>query len=318
MVKLISWNVQYQRENAARQVEALCNREPDVVALQDVNLRAIGLYEREFAQRGLRYSEHTFHDNLEYRRPSGLFIASRFELHRLPEIEAGLLWPTKPKSPDEDIIRKHWTRRTLFVTVESTDGEFDLYNAYVTPYNHKEQVSTHPRKLYQWIKFDLLTGIYSALAIPTERRRILCGDFNTPREEMADGTIITWGYSGRNGKYFLKPAGEYQHELEYKILHGLGEFCGMPDAYRRFHGYDVCKAEEAWSWQTHNGKKYRFDHVFASGALQVRNIGYVHEIGQRKLSDHVPIEVVFEEAHIADARAQGVLKQAPTEIPVEV
>ena len=293
MVKLISWNMRKVGEKiAAQQVEALRNQEPDVVALQDVNVHAIGLYEKAFAECGLRYCEHTFQVSTEY-TPSGVFIASRFELDRLPETEIALRWPEGPKTPHEDIILKHWNRRTLFVSVKSPDGKFDLYNAYITPYNHKERVSTLPQKLYPWIKFDLLSGIYSTLSVAGEKPRILCGDFNTPREEMPDGTIITWGYSGRKGKYFLKPAGEYQHKLEYQILRGLGEFCAMPDAYRRFHGYDEWRAGEAWSWQAHNGKKYRFDHIFASDTLPVRNICYLHEIGKRKLSDHTPIEIDF-------------------------
>jgi len=300
MIKLISWNVRKVGEKiAARQAEALCSREPDIVALQDVNIHSIALYEKEFAQCGLTYSDHTFQETTEH-TPSGVFIASRFDLHRLPATQSALLWPEGPRTPDEDILLKHWTRRTLFVTVNCPGGDFDLYNVYITPFNHKERISTLPQKLYPWIKFDLLSGIYQTLSAPivsqtilTGKPRILCGDFNTPREEMPDGTIITWGYSGRNGKYFLKPAGQYQHEMEHNILYGLGEQCNMPDAYRRFHGYDACKADEAWSWQTHNGKKYRFDHIFASETLHVRNICYLHEIGQRKLSDHTPIEVVF-------------------------
>jgi exonuclease III len=293
MIKLISWNVRKVGPKiAARQVEALCNQEPDIVALQDVNIHSIALYEKEFAEFGLIHSDHTFQETTEH-TPSGVFIASRFDLHRLPETQPALLWPAGAKTPDEDIILKHWTRRTLFVTAKSLDGEFDLYNVYITPFNHKERTSTLPQRLYPWIKLDLLSGIYSTLSTPSDRARLLCGDFNTPREEMPDGTIITWGYSGRNGKYFLTPAGQYQHDMEHNILHGLREHCNMPDAYRHFHGYDACKADAAWSWQTHNGKKYRFDHIFASGTLPVRTICYLHEIGQRKLSDHTPIEMVF-------------------------
>ncbi|HVB24943.1 MAG TPA: hypothetical protein VNG51_23610 [Ktedonobacteraceae bacterium] len=129
-------------------------------------------------------------------------------------------------------------------SVNCPGGEIDLYNVYITPFNHKERTLTGERKLYPWLKFDLLSGIYQTLSAPTDRPRVLCGDFNTPREEMPDGTIITWGYSGRNGKYFLTPAGQYQHEVEHNILYGLGEHCGMPDAYRRFHGYGTCDADE--------------------------------------------------------------------------
>jgi exonuclease III len=300
MIKLISWNVRKVGDKiAALQTEALCSQEPDIIALQDVNIHATSRYEEDFSRIGLVHTAHTFQETTEH-TPSGVFIASRFELYRLPETQPALLWPTKPRSPDEDIMLKHWRKRTLFVTVKCPDSEFDLYNVYITPFNHKERTATLPQKLYPWIKFDLLSGIYQTLAAPivsqtilTDKPRILCGDFNSPREEMPDGTIITWGYSGKNGKYFLTPAGQYQHEVEHNILHGLGEHCAMPDAYRRFHGYDTSDADGAWSWQTHTGKKYRFDHIFASKTLCLQNIHYLHDIGQRKLSDHTPLEMVF-------------------------
>lgn len=283
---------QGRRKIAARQAEALCNREPDIIALQDVNIYATSQYEEEFSRIGLVHTAHTFQGSTEH-TPSGVFIASRFDLHMFPETQPAFLWPEGTRSPDQDKILKHWAKRTLFVTIQSPHGEFDLHNVYITPYNHKELTSAGDRKLYPWLKFDLLSGIYRTLSVPIDRPRLLCGDFNTPREETPDGTIITWGYSGRNGNYFLTPAGQYQHEVEHNILYGLGEHCGMPDAYRRFHGYGTCKADEAWSWQTHIGKKYRFDHIFASKTLSLQNIHYLHSIRQRNLNDHTPIEVVF-------------------------
>ena len=293
MIKLISWNVRKVGEKIAyRQAEALCKQEPDIIALQDVNIHSTSLYEVEFSRIGLVYTAHTFQGNTE-NTPSGVFIASRFDIHLLPETQPSFLWPAGIHSPDKEKILKHWTKRTLFVTVNCPFGEFDLYNVYITPVNHKELTPAGERKLYPWLKFDLLTGVYQTLSAPPVRPRVLCGDFNTPQEETSDGKIITWGYSRRNGQYFLTPAGQYQHEVEHNIMYGLGEHCNLPDAYRRFHGYDACGADEAWSWQTHTGKKYRFDHIFASKTLYLRNICYLHEIGQRKLSDHTPIEVVF-------------------------
>jgi len=42
MIKLISWNVRKVGEKiASRQAEALCKQEPDIIALQDVNIHSI-------------------------------------------------------------------------------------------------------------------------------------------------------------------------------------------------------------------------------------------------------------------------------------
>src|SRR5947209_4050742 len=73
-------------------------------------------------------------------------------------------------------------------------------------------------KLYPWIKFDLLSGVYQVLSSPSDRLRILCGDFNTPQAEKPNGEIITWGYTKGNDRYFLTRSGQYQHELEMSIL----------------------------------------------------------------------------------------------------
>jgi endonuclease/exonuclease/phosphatase family metal-dependent hydrolase len=39
----------------------------------------------------------------------------------------------------------------------------------------------------------MFEGIYRRLACSSDRPRILCGDFNTPQKEMADGEVVTWG-----------------------------------------------------------------------------------------------------------------------------
>jgi endonuclease/exonuclease/phosphatase family metal-dependent hydrolase len=147
--------------------------------------------------------------------------------------------------------------------------------------------SSAGRTLYPWIKLDLLCGIYSALANPTDQLRILCGDFNTPREEKTTGEIITWGYDydKEQGIYYLTDPD--QDEVERRVLQGLADY-NLPDVYRLFHGYENGEAKKVWSW-----KSYRYDHIFASKALSIQNINYLYKIYEQRLSDHVPIEAVF-------------------------
>ncbi len=107
---------------------------------------------------------------------------------------------------------------------------------------------------------------------------------------MPGGEIITWGYDKRLGNYTL--ARPYQHEVEFKVLQGLASF-DLPDAYRSIHGYENGSTEEAWSWQV-RGYKRRYDHIFASKALRPLSAQYLQNIRTLQLSDHTPIEVVFE------------------------
>ena len=49
-MKLISWNVNARKNNVAKQVIALSQQEPHVVALQDVRITALAQYEHAFAE----------------------------------------------------------------------------------------------------------------------------------------------------------------------------------------------------------------------------------------------------------------------------
>jgi exonuclease III len=286
MMKLISWNVNARKNDVAKQVIALSQQEPHVVALQDVRITALAQYEHAFAEIGLCHILHTFQNISDEPAPTGVLIASRFELERLPLLPSSVLWPEGYQSPDPEKMMKHWTRRTLFVTLRSPWGKIDLYNTYITPGCHMENTPDTPggRKRYSSIKLDLLAGIYHELAIPTDQFRILCGDFNTPREETTAGETITWGqrYSKRKGCYCVK--GEEQYKAEIRVLRGLADH-DLADVYRRFHGY---ASEKVCSW-----REYRYDHIFASHALSAQSISYLNPFKEHRLSDHVPIEAVF-------------------------
>ncbi len=260
MMKLISWNVNARVKDGPKQVKALSQQKPHVVALQDVRIAAVAQYERAFAEIGLRYVLHTFQDTSDGSTPTCVLIASCFELERLPLLLSSTLWPEGHWSPNPEKMMKHWAKRTLFVTFQSPWGKIDLYNAYITPANHREN-SSAGRKKYPWIKWDLLSGIYHALAIPTDRLRILCGDFNTPQEEKPTGEIITWGYDYDKKKGSYRLTRPDQDKVERRVLQGLAAY-NLPDVYRLFHGYRKGESEKVCIWRT-----YRYDHIFASQAL---------------------------------------------------
>ncbi len=189
MLKLISWNVHRGFKKLSKQVEALSDQAPHIVALQEVTTRSALLFENEFARIGLPYIAHTFQDNPE-NKPSGVLIASRFKISRLAGLPHSELWSGGVHSPDSDrdTLVKHWTKRTLFITVQSTWGDIDLYNVHITPYYGGERLPDG--RPYHQIKLELLAGVYRTLSCYTNRLRILCGDFNTPQEEMIPYQIL--------------------------------------------------------------------------------------------------------------------------------
>jgi exonuclease III len=62
MLKLISWNVNARVKEGLKQVKALENQEPDVIAFQDIKAATISQYEHAFAEIGLPHVLHTFQD----------------------------------------------------------------------------------------------------------------------------------------------------------------------------------------------------------------------------------------------------------------
>lgn len=288
-MKVITWNVNNRVNTVSEQVQALGRCEPDVVTLQDVNLHTVTRYSEAFRLIGLSHAMHTL-SSQSHAVPTGVLIASRYPLSLLPDVPESVLWGQGFCSPDREKVRQHWARRTLFALLHSPWGEIEVANVYITPGNHMELNARGERRLYSSLKLDLLSGVYQALAVPATRLRLLCGDFNTPQRERANGEIITWGYQRRHGSYTLKD--HRQHELEFRILHGLNDY-DLCDVFRRLHGYAEPSQDEGWSWCYQNRIRHRFDHIFASKALCPTQAHYLHSFRELRLSDHAPLETLF-------------------------
>ena len=167
----------------------------------------------------------------------------------------------------------------------------ELANVYITPANHFEKDGNGIRQLYPYLKLDMLAGVYHTLATTAQHPRLLCGDFNAPQHERENGEIITWGYLKRHGDYILQYP--RQHELELSVLRELSAY-DLHDVYRELHGYTRQTPDEGWSWCSRNRFPYRFDHLFASHALCPVQASYLHAFRESGLSDHAPLEVLFE------------------------
>jgi exonuclease III len=144
--------------------------------------------------------------------------------------------------------------------------------------------------VHDWLKIETLEGIFARLAgtangVP----RVLCGDFNTPRAESVDGTVLTWGQT-ETGRTRIR-LGERWDAGERNILVRLADF-DLADAFRSVHGYAV----QAYSYRTNNrGRRTprRFDHAFASASLAPVAARYVNAFADAWLSDHAPLIVDF-------------------------
>ena len=118
--------------------------------------------------------------------------------------------------------------------------------------------------------------------------RALCGDLNTPRRELPDGTVWTFARD-RNGR--LRPErGERWDRAEMALIKGL-EAHGFRDAFRARHGYE--SRELSWEWPRWGGG-YRLDHLVTSAEVRVPEIEYLHAWRHERLSDHSPLVAALE------------------------
>lgn len=276
-MRLISWNV--SRAGQARiphQVAALADRMPDIVALQEVRVNRVSEYRRALHAAGFAHVMDGFagvSTALGSKRASGVLIASK--------------WECTAASP---LIGLPWPERLLSVIVATAWGRVELHTVYVP-------VTYGGRDLA--VRIQTLEQLYAGLARPVAGHRILCGDFNLPQHETADGEVITFGQTRRaNGLFAVTNAA--MHASEQKVLTGLAAY-DLADVYRTLHGY----ARQEFSWRhASSGNGFRLDHVLASRTLGARECRYLDEFRTAKseaytglgfvtLSDHAAMEVDF-------------------------
>ena len=167
----------------------------------------------------------------------------------------------------------------LSARIVDAGREVEIHNA------HVPNGSVHG-----WGKVAALELIHSRLAGSSTHLRVLCGDLNTPRIERPDGTVVTWGQT-RSGR-LRRDRGAQWDAAERSVILGLSDH-GMVDVFRAVHGYAV--AERSWVWRRKGAEGgYRLDHVIASPELGALSAHYLHEGRRSGLSDHAPLEVVFD------------------------
>ena len=124
-------------------------------------------------------------------------------------------------------------------------------------------------------------AVAAYLREPSPRPRVLCGDLNTPRRELEDGTLLTFAHD-THGR--LRPdRGERWDEAERALVRDLG----WVDAWRALHGYGARDA--SWTFSGDRGG-WRLDHVLLDGLAPVHS-AYRHNWRREGLSDHSALVV---------------------------
>lgn len=258
MLHLISWNVAGRVKKLTAQAESLTEHKLHVIASQGVTATTIPLWRRALEGDGyeviISFDLAGERETLKGGRKYGVLIASHWPIKALPPTDFDIPWP----------------ERVLSAVVNSSWGEIECHNA------HLPAGVSHGL-----IKVETFEGIYERLCQNREHPRILCGDFNSPRAELANGTTIPFGTNNKRWS-----------EAELSVITGLRKH-DLGDVYRLMHGFE--KQEMSWvMWN--RGRKHgrRFDHVFASRRLNAAACAYLHVLREQGLSDHAPIEARFE------------------------
>jgi len=275
MLKCFTWNLGHRLKKIPSQIKAVVDRNPNIIAFQEVTLES-----SKIIKKNLSSSYKNIIDSFELSSDQSLWNGPR----RLGELIA-TNYELKPKPQNEFDIP--WQERVLGVDITIPNETIEFYNTYIPP------GSTN-----RWKKIETLEGLYKGLAIHSKRKRILCGDFNTPQDELLKYGVCTFAQKiNKKGvpklrKIFRGGSGNRWDQGERNVLEGLKEF-NLVDAYRQLHPIP----KKAYSFVIERkGRvvaKRRFDHFFLSKEFKIKSIEYLHQFRESGLSDHSPLELVI-------------------------
>lgn len=261
-MRLLSWNVARRVTRLPEQAAAIAARSVDVLALQEVTRRTLPIWREACDHLGLPQVLASLDDAEPGRQPAsrrqtGVLIAARTRWR-----PATRLVPPWPET-----------------AIGGLSGAIEVHCVHV------------PNAANGWIKVQTLEAIRAGLMDAPARPRLLCGDLNTPRRELPDGTVLSFA---RDSSGKLRPErGERWDAGELGVVPGLRDI-GYVDVFRALHGYS--RREPSWTWQRRAGHRggWRLDHVFASRDLRPLRCSYHHDWRDRGLSDHSALEADLE------------------------
>jgi exodeoxyribonuclease III len=261
-MRLISWNVNGRAADAcAAQTDAVLGRKPDVVALQELTVGNYPQWCEALLSAGYSVVSAVDLVGVPYprveppvRRKYFNAIAARGAIAPLPGLDF--------RDPDE--ARVAFPEKYVAVQITLDGVRFQVHNAHLPPGSTR--------------------GVIKPQAFRAIRRRtdrvvaphVLCGDFNTPQSEDADG-ITTWAASGQRGADWDRAE------------RGVLENPRLRDVYRELRPAGSPFAASHYTGAT----RRRYDHIYASPEFRATACRY-HEAWLGRLSDHAAVEADFE------------------------
>ena len=263
-----TWNLNFRRD-ITRQVEAVLANGPDVMVMQEVRAASFPALAERFAEAGLAHFATSASSIAGFRLARYVAVASRFPF----ELAAAVEGP----APETSVC----------VEVAAPGGGFELVGVYVPSIARKDGV-----------KVPTQHAMHARVAAAGARPQVICGDFNSPMAESANGEVTL----------FFKPSRPLEYAGERALMHGLVEL-GMRDAFRDCNGWEVDSPSWFWKNRGRTGG-YRLDHIFVSPHFEVRRCWYDHSVREAGLSDH---SAMFAEV-VMRTQASGVRYRASGDV----
>jgi exonuclease III len=234
----------------------------DIAVLQEARAASFEELRDRFATAGLCHFIHSHRADSESGVKRYVAVASRYPL--------GAVAPVACPAPES----------TVAVGVDTGEVAFELLGAYIPTIARKDG-----------IKVPTQLALHDRVRQAAGRPLVVCGDFNSPKAESAEGEI----------ELFFRPSRAEEYAGERALMHGLLEL-GMRDAFRACNGYGIDAPSWFWKNRGRTGG-YRLDHIFVSPHFEVLRCWYDHEVRERGLSDH---SAMFAEVEVGtDSRQPG-------------
>ena len=289
-MKLLSCNVRgHIQPRLGRQLSAVLARKPDLLALQEVTSGSYVHWCRGLLDAG--YSVVANVDLLAAPYPEPPYVSPPFPrrvsggpIEKVGQINRTYFNLSAARHPiamlpglsfeDREERRFAFPEKYLAAKVIVDGVEIDVHNAHVPPGVSRGLIKAHA-----------FEAIRTRIDADTHIPRILCGDFNAPVEEDADGPI-----SQSSG-----PWSESEQErwrlAEKRIVDSLD----MRDVHRDVHERGLPLPFSHFTGHKDGGTGHRYDHIFASPDIYTEGCAYLSEWLQGDdldppLSDHAPVE----------------------------
>lgn len=264
-MKVITWNLNSRtnKQDLSKQCDYLKNGDFDIITLQEVVVGSEGYIKDYFKGRSVLSSFDLVLDKslLVNKRKYGQIVISKSEISKI-----------------ESVATVPFPERVLSCSIQN----YEVHTTHVPPGSSNGV-----------IKVEHMEGLYRFLHSRNSEKVILTGDFNSPKQELRTGEVITWGQRlnskgevrfSINPKWKSSCSAERWDVAERSIVANSASV-NLKDVFRSVHGYGV----DAFSWYTNKGVGRRYDHIFCSNCMRVADAFYDQTPRVERVSDHSPL-----------------------------